>query len=200
MKKTLILFAAFVLAIGVTGCSKSSEDTTADTATEQTEQAEQSKTAENEALDNIDADADKNIDMTKVEGTDAQVVDDSSAKGTVGDTQVEVTDAKVIKYNEQDVIVVNYEFKNKTGEETTFNMVEDANASQSGDALAVATVIGVDGIDCNTLGQRVANGEKITVQKAFRLKNLTDDVTVTVDDASVVSETAPVSKTFKISQ
>lgn len=179
---------SFVLAAAMAGCSWTSTD------------PNEGKTEEEIALDSLNDNADERIDMSKVEGTDAQTADDSSAKGEVGDTVVEITDAKVIQYNEQDVIVVSYEFTNNTGEITTFNTVENSAAYQNEQNLGLATVVGVDGIECDTLGQRVEDGETITVQKAFRLANLTDDVTVTVNTSSAISESAPVSKVFKISE
>lgn len=200
MKKSIFLSAAaLILALAVAGCSspfgdKGSSDNSANTTA-----GTNSEKEEQEMIDNLNADADKNVDMDKVEGVEAQTVDDSSAKGEVGNTEVEITDAKVIDYGGSKVLVVSYDFTNKTGEETTFNMVEDTNATQNGEILPFAIVLDVEGIDTNTLGQRVKNGKTITVQKAFTLANETDDVTVTVNDASAVSDTAPVSKTFKIS-
>lgn len=183
MKKSIFLLAALMMTAFIfSGCAKDNG----------------ANNANNNSNENFAVDADKNIDMSKVEGIDATTANDENASGEVGETKVKITDAKVIKYNEKNVIVFSFEFTNNTGEETTFAAMEKVTAEQNGTHISLTTVVDVEGIDCNTLAQPVKNGKTITVQKAFRLSNTTDPVTVYVNSPDAVTDGGAVSKTFNI--
>lgn len=196
MKKSLFLIAAALIAsLALTGCGDNTADTAATADGADTEAAEN---VSYDAVADFAKDADKNIDMAKVEGTDATTADDENASGEVGDTKITITDAKVIDYNGKDVIIVSFEFKNNTGDTTSFAASAKAEAEQAGTPISITTVVDVEGIDCNTIAQQVKKGDTITVQKAFRLSNTTDPVTIYVNEPTAVSETGAVSKTFNL--
>lgn len=183
MKKTLFLISAMLLSVAsLAGCNNQGPAVT---------NAPQDISAADFAKD-----ADKNIDMDKVLGTALTASENESAKGEVGDTKVEITDATMIDYNGENVVVVSFEFTNKTGEEATFSSVEDVTASQDGAKLPPAVVLDVDGIDCNTIAQPVKDGDTITVQKAFYLRNADTEVNVTVTPSNPAVQTGEVSRTF----
>lgn len=184
MKKTLFLLAALLaLTFSLAGCGN-------------TPNSAVTANPQDEAAANFAKDADKNIDMDKVDGTALTASDDDIEKGTVGATEIAITDATVINYNEEDVVIVSFEFTNKTGEETTFSAEEDANAYQGNFSLPPAVVVNVEGIDCNTVAQPVKNGKTITVQKAFYLKSADAPLTVEVLPSNPNTEIGTVSRTF----
>lgn len=184
MKKSLVLvMAAIIASLSLAGCGK-----TTNTATDTT----------GDIVADFAKDADKNIDMTKVEGTDATTADDENAKGEIGDSVVEITDGKVIKYNDRDVFIVSFKFKNKTGSNATFTSLFNVTAQQNDGQLPVEVVLGVDGVDCDTIAQVVPSGDTITVQKGYVLSNTSDPVTVSVNEFSKIEGLDAVTKTFNL--
>ncbi len=187
MKKSLFLItAAAVAAISLTGCNKAPEEPS------------YTPSASGDIVADFAKDADKNIDMKKVEGTDATSADDKNAKGDVGDSVVEITNGKVIKYDGSDVFIVSFRFKNTTGENATFTGLFNVSAQQEGGELPVEVVLNVDGVDCNTVAQVVPDGETITVQKGYVLKNTADPVTVSVNEFSKIEGLDAITKTFNL--
>ena len=182
MKKSLVLvMAAIIASLSLTGCGK-------DTASNTT----------GDIVADFAKDADKNIDMSKVEGTDATTADDGNAKGELGDSVVEITDGKVIKYNDRDVFIVSFKFKNKTGSNATFTSLFNVTAQQNEGQLPVEVVLGVDGVDCDTIAQVVPSGDTITVQKGYVLSNTSDPVTISVNEFSKIEGLDAVTKTFNL--
>lgn len=188
MKKYLLLCAAIIAAVSLTGCGNKAADNSAATA------APDAVEDINHVFDN----ADDKIDMSKVEGTDATTANDDNAKGTVAGADVEITDAKVVNLDGTDMVVVSFKFKNRTGEETTFNGIERVTAVQDTNNLAPAVITDVEGISCETLAQVVPHGETITVQKAFRLFDTETPLTITVTPAAEPDSTDEISKVFNL--
>ena len=206
MKKSLMLIAAALIAsLSLAGCnsftgtSESTGEKTESSAKTQDTTSEADEQSTDEAVEKFAKNADKNIDMDKVDGTDATTAEDASAAGTVGDTEVEITDAKVIKHNDIDTIVVSFTFKNKTGDTTTFSGENAVTAYQNQTEMRPEVIVDVEGIDCNTLMQQVDNNDTITVQKAFKLVDTENPVTVIVSPSNPADiDKGNVSKTFNI--
>ena len=145
MKKSLIVIAALILAMSVAGCGKKAENT--NTTPQQTAQSDASGAYENgSATETLDGqDYSKNVDMAAVEGTEAKSdTKADSYSGEVSNNDISIEDAKLINYNDSDVVVVSFEFTNKTDSDQSFSGVYDVIAEQNGSSLAPATVIGVD--------------------------------------------------------
>ena len=195
MKKSLIVIAALILAMSVAGCGKKAENT--NTTPQQTAQADASGAYENgSATETLDGqDYSKNVDMAAVEGTEAKSdTKADSYSGEVSNNDISIEEAKLINYDDSDVVVVSFEFTNKTDSDQSFSGVYDVVAEQNGSSLAPATVIGVDGVDLLTLSQNIAPGETITVQKAYKLDSKSSPLEITVqpfssDDESFVTKT-----------
>ena len=193
MKKSLIVIAALILAMSVAGCGKKTENT--NTTPQQTAQADAS--GENgSATETLDGqDYSKNVDMAAVEGTEAKSdTKADSYSGEVSNNDISIEEAKLINYDDSDVVVVSFEFTNKTDSDQSFSGVYDVVAEQNGSSLAPATVIGVDGVELLTLSQNIAPGETITVQKAYKLDSKSSPLEITVqpfssDDESFVTKT-----------
>ena len=193
MKKSLIVIAALILAMSVAGCGKKTENT--NTTPQQTAQADASG-AYGSATETLDGqDYSKNVDMAAVEGTEAKSdTKADSYSGEVSNNDISIEEAKLINYDDSDVVVVSFEFTNKTDSDQSFSGVYDVVAEQNGSSLAPATVIGVDGVELLTLSQNIAPGETITVQKAYKLDSKSSPLEITVqpfssDDESFVTKT-----------
>ena len=195
MKKSLIVIAALILAMSVAGCGKKTENT--NTTPQQTAQADASGAYENgSATETLDGqDYSKNVDMAAVEGTEAKSdTKADSYSGEVSNNDISIEEAKLINYDDSDVVVVSFEFTNKTDSDQSFSGVYDVIAEQNGSSLAPATVIGVDGVELLTLSQNIAPGETITVQNAYKLDSKSSPLEITVqpfssDDESFVTKT-----------
>ena len=158
--------------MSVAGCGKKTENT--NTTPQQTAQADASGAYENgSATETLDGqDYSKNVDMAAVEGTEAKSDTKADRKiysGEVSNNDISIEEAKLINYDDSDVVVVSFEFTNKTDSDQSFSGVYDVIAEQNGSSLAPATVIGVDGVELLTLSQNIAPGETITVQKRTSL-------------------------------
>lgn len=130
------------------------------------------------------------IDIVKVDGiqlesnTDAETTHLSAA-----DTEVTIGDAKLIEYNGQQVAIVEFEFKNNGSSEVPFTGVVKAEAFQDQRTLTPTVVDGVDGVDMLSLGENVAKGHKISVQKAYILKDTETMIEVQVTELRNGAET-----------
>ena len=119
---------------------------------------------------------------------------EDSYSGEVSNNDISIEEAKLINYDDSDVVVVSFEFTNKTDSDQSFSGVYDVVAEQNGSSLAPATVIGVDGVELLTLSQNIAPSETITVQKAYKLDSKSSPLEITVqpfssDDESFVTKT-----------
>ena len=69
---------------------------------------------------------------------------------------------------------------------------------QNGKLLPVAVTYEAEGYDILTVAQDVKSGDKIKVQKAFKLISDTDAVEITADATDTASTDAPVVKSFNL--
>ena len=124
MKKSLIVIAALILAMSVAGCGKKAENT--NTTPQQTAQSDASGAYENgSATETLDGqDYSKNVDMAAVEGTEAKSdTKADSYSGEVSNNDISIEEAKLINYDDSDVVVVSFEFTNKTDSDQSFSGV-----------------------------------------------------------------------------
>ena len=138
-KKLLALIAVMAIAMSFAGCKKDETKTSqvtgggAETAqTEQTAAPDKSADEVKKEMDNFAKDADKNVDMGKIDGKalkDASS-DKSAAKGTLSNYEVEIKDAKLTDSDNGKVVIVEYEFKNNTATALNFAGVIKTNAMQ----------------------------------------------------------------------
>lgn len=152
MKKILaIALAAMLAAVTLTGCGNTQ--------------------SENKAQ----------IDVSKVNGvtlkSEAKPEDTHAELGTA---EVTIGEAKVIDYKGENVVIVEYTYKNNGSSDMPFTGVVRDSASQDEHTLSPTVIDNVDGVNMLALSENVAPGHQISVQKAYRLRNNTNDITVEV--------------------
>lgn len=175
MKKTIALIAVLAITISMAGCGK--KDTNTDTNTSQNTQ----QTDVSEAYS-------QKVDMDKVEGTEASSETEKDLyKGKLGSYEIAIGDVKVIDYEGDRVAVVAMEYKNNSSQDMPFTGAFVAKAYQNTAEIPEATVVGVEGIEALAMVERVAPGDKITIQKAYKLR---DNSTMTVEVRPFNSEDA----------
>ncbi len=176
MKKIIAMIAVLALALSMAGCGKKDTDTT-NNETTQTTQETQVDVSENYS---------EKVDMEKVEGTDAtSETEKDEYKGELGNYEITIGDVKVIEYEGDNVAVVSMEYKNKSSQEMPFTGALVATAFQNGNEIPEATVVGVEGVEMLAMVERVAPGDKITLQKAYKLR---DNSAMTVEVRPFQSE------------
>ena len=188
-------------------CGNNTDDTAATNdpaATNTSETAGQTEAAETPAVPQgtltVEGAADE-VDMGKVEGeklSDTTPEDSNlEASGEIGNFEVAIEDAKVFDYEGQRVIALSYKFTSYNASPTSFSSVLSTEVTQDGNNLAPIVVLGVEGLNTNSMQERVENDDTITVQETFILSNEQSDVNVVVhkyDDPSGAS----VSKAFSL--
>lgn len=198
MKKGFIAALALIMALSFAGCgnkkntANSSKST--DTPTEE-------KTVQQQ-LDDFGKDASYNADMKKVDGKELKeekTENSAPTENTIGSYDVSVDDAKVIDYDGNKVVLVSFGFKNNSDSEVNFSGVTVVDAEQNGSSLAPTVVNNVEGFDSTTLAQNIGKGKKITVQRAYRLSDEENPVTISVRafDSNAQGKES-VSKTFNV--
>ena len=223
MKKYLFLAAALILSLTVAGCSgnKGSEsgenpiETAVTDKADKTDKTDKTDTSEGSGGEQADGageteepaprpnydekftDADKDVDMDAIGGSDTTVADDSEAEGEVNGAKVKIRDAVVADYNDQKAIVVSFEFKNNTASDVTFTSLLTTEAEQGDVSLVTAPMFQAEGFVPETLVQIVPSGDKITVQRAYILFDETTPVTIFVENAVNNNDTY-LKKTFNI--
>lgn len=182
MKKTLLITAALVLVISAAGCGKKTE-TTGDPVTD------------------YGVNASENVDMNKIEGEELAVADredEAVESGTVGQYEIGIKSAKVIDYNEEKVVIVSFDFKNNSAQETNFAGAAKVTIEQAGAALRPVNLNNVDGYDIASIAEMIEKGDKITVQRAYALSDEETPVDVRVNAFHSEMGEGSVSKTFEI--
>ncbi len=215
MKKKIIAIALMAaMALSMAGCGKTTDegsnivDKEPNTATTETsssiataDQAAQgsAKTPEQiqEELDNFAKDADKNVDMGKIDGKKLKG-EGEKTKGDLGGYDVEILDAVLVDNEGSKVLVVEYEFKNNTSQEVNFSSVITANAFQDNITLAPAVTFSAEGYEILTIAQNIGNGDKIKVQKAYVVKDDTQPVSVQVTKHGNFGASDVLVKTFDL--
>lgn len=214
MKKRIIaLVSVLALLISAAGCGNkvenhksqivdsdnkaaaSSEPTGSNTSTNNTAPANDS--AVQAELDNFAKDADKNVDMGKIEGEEIKGESDDD-KADIGGFDVVVKNAVVTEKDGNNIIVVEFSFKNNTSQPTNFAGVVDVKAFQGSSSLPIAVTYSADGYDSLTQAQEVPYNETIKVQKAYILNNTDEAVQIDVKRADALGGSETISKTFNL--
>lgn len=217
MKKKIIALAAVIaIAASFAGCkndeSKSQVVGDGVSSTAATQSAEQGdavqastapeKSAEQvqEELDNFAKDADENVDMSKIEGTDisGSATEGFEDSGTLGNYEVKINSAKLADSDSGKVAVVEFEFKNNSSNEVNFAGVIKTLAMQDESDLPPAMTYSAEGFDSNTVAQTISNGDSIKVQKAYVVSDENQPIVVQASlfDSSLGG--GMISKTFNL--
>lgn len=182
MKKILLITAALVLAMSAAGCGKKAAKT-------------------GDAVIDYGVNASENVDMDKVQGselTDVNSSDGVSGNGKIGKYDVGIDMAKVIDYNNEKVVIITFDFKNNTAQETNFAGAMKVTVEQDGAALRPVNLHEVEGYDVASVAEMVGKGDKITVQRAYALADEVSAVNVTVRAFDAENNEGSVAKTFEI--
>lgn len=129
--------------------------------------------------------ADKKVDMDKIEGTETK----TDKSGTKGDGEmttckIKIDEVKIAPVDDVYMVVIQFDFKNTSSSELNFSGEVYAEAYQDGMELQPAVVINeIEGYSPDTMMQRVEPGDSIKVQKAFTTSDPNAPVEVYVRDA-----------------
>lgn len=176
MKKIIAMTAVFALALSMAGCGNKDTADNTQSGTQATQET-QVDVSENYS---------EKVDMEKVEGSEAASETEKDVyKGMLGNYEVEIGDVKVIEYEGDSVAVVSMEYKNKSSKTMPFTGALVATAYQNGNEIPEATVVGVEGIEMLAMVENVEPGDKITLQKAYKLR---DNSPMTVEVRQFQSE------------
>lgn len=154
-----------------------------------------------EQLENYGKNASDNADMSKVDGkklNESKTDGSSDNNDKIGGYQVKIEEAKVVDYGEGKAVLLSFSFKNDTASDVSFAGVMNVTAEQDGGTLPPVVVTGVDGYDSSTLAQNVSKGEKITVQRAYKLSDEENPIDVSVRAVDSANNAGEVKKTFEI--
>lgn len=181
MKKALVIAAAsLILVLSVTGCGCKNNNA--------------GTSGGNSGAQDVEQNYSKNVDMDKVEGSQASSDTDKDVyKGKIGDTEVSIEDAKILDYENEKVAVVSFTFKNNGDEPVSFTSALEVMATQNDNKLPPAVVSDVEGVDMLSISDLVGKGQTITVQKAFKLRSqdvpfVVDVMPFTTDENSTIVE------------
>lgn len=208
MKKNIALILAAVMMTAVVGCSKKKADTTdssvAKNEVASTQTAEADSTTTTETADSTDVtstatadtattdtattevagtaveNASKEVDMDKVPGKEVAEIETEADEALIGNYEVSIEDAKVIDYNDEKVIVVSFDFENKTSSPIAFDGAMTVDIFQNDAKLRGAVVTGIEGVNINSAFEIVKSGDDITLQKAYVLEDESTPVDVSV--------------------
>ena len=173
MKKRLIIItAALILAMSAAGCGQKTNNT--GNSQNNTQQTDASGAYENNGTQKSGEDVvySEQVDMEKVEGEAATSDSDKKEyKGDLGDVEVTIEDAKLISYEDEDVAVVSFKYKNNGNQAMPFTGKLNVEVYQNDGKLPPAVVSGVEGVELLSMSENVEPGDTITVQKAFKLRD-----------------------------
>ncbi len=182
MKKRLIIItAALILALSAVGCGQKANNT--GTVQNNNQQTDASGAYENNGAQQSGEAVvySEQVDMDKVEGESAKSDSDKKEfQGELGSVEVSIEDAKLISYEDEDVAVVSFSYKNNGDTEASFTSKLNVEAYQNNDRLPPAVVDGVEGVSLLSMSENIAKGDTITVQKAFKVRDKSQPITVEV--------------------
>ena len=203
--KIIALTAIMAIALSMAGCGNKTQsgsqingnNTAATQAADGATAAPKTEEQVKDELDNFAKDADKNVDMDKIEGTELELEED--AKKDFDGYEVEIEDAvKTKDADGSDVVVVELEFKNKTSLPTKFSSVLSITASQEEKQIPFALTYEAEGYEILALAQDVDTNEKIKVQRAFKLVSDSEPVTISVRKTDTIGGSEPLTATFNL--
>lgn len=186
--KLLALTAALALVITAAGCGQKDNKT------------DGGKNEQNvqDVSDNYAEGASENVDMKKVDGTDASAQNSDNDSATLEESAVSIEDAKVVDADGKKVIIVSYKFTNKSDNAESFTSIMKSDAFQDGMSISHSLINSeIEGFDSNSTAERIDPGKTITVQEAYTLANETSPVEVRVSEFHSESGVS-VTKTFNL--
>ena len=188
MKKILTITAmVLVIALSLAGCGKKTDNAGSiagnSTPTDQTD----ASGAYEETV----------VDMEKVDGIEvASNTDKKEYDGKLGEYSVSIGDAKIINVDDTDIVVISFDFKNNSDKETAFTSVIDVDVTQDDGKLVGAVVSNIEGVNLLAMAERIPSGDSITVQRAYKLRDNSSPVEVTIKEFGT-SDDETLSKTFE---
>lgn len=126
------------------------------------------------------------VDMDKVDGEIAQKQEDTNenTKATIANLDVKMGDAKIMTIDDHKVIILSFDYKNKTGEPTAFDNNLTVEVTQNSQKLTapvdLSVLNNIDGLNVRSSIETVDKGKSATVQKAYVLRDDETPVTVNV--------------------
>lgn len=144
--------------------------------------------------------ADENVDMDKIEGTEAK----TDKSGTRGDgkmtnCKVEIDEVKIAPVDDVYMVVIQFDFKNTSNSELNFGGEVYVDAYQDGMELTPTVVLeSIEGYSPDTTMQKVAPGDSIKVQRAFTTSDPSTPVEIYVRDAADDSGQTYLAQVFRV--
>ena len=198
-KKLIIMVMSIALAVSAAGCAKKADKNNNTATSQNTQQTDASGAYENNGENAADDNA-VNIapaDMDKVEGEAATSdTDKSDFSGDFGKVNISIEDAKAIEYEDHNVAVVSFKYKNNADAPQPFTSSVLVKAYQNGDQLRPVVVTDVEGININAQSDFVEPGDTITVQKTFLLDDKSPMTVEVIDFAGGETKEDPLVKVF----
>ena len=126
------------------------------------------------------------VDMDKVDGEVAQKQEDTKekTKATIANLDVKMGDAKIMTIDDHKVIILSFDYKNKTDEPTSFDANIKVEVTQEAQKLTapvdLSVLNNIEGLNIRSSIETVDKGKSATVQKAYVLRDEEMPVTVNV--------------------
>lgn len=179
MRNKLLALIAAAAVFTSAGCAVR-KDSKTDT---NTQSAQTQNNSAQDVSENYAAGASDNVDMDKVDGTKLEDADDENDSATLEESEVSIEDAKVLEAGGGKIVIVSYEFTNKSDNEESFSSLMRSDAYQDGMSISRALISdAIDGFDPNSTAERIKPGKTITVQEAYTLVSDTAPVEIIVEE------------------
>lgn len=179
MKNKLFALIAAAAVLASAGCAAKKDSKTG----VNTQSAQTQNNSSQDVSDNYAAGASDNVDMDKVDGTELDDVSDENDSATLEESEVSIEDAKVLETGGRKIVIVSYEFTNKSDNEESFSSLMRSDAYQDGMSISRALINeAIDGFDPNSTAERIKPGKTITVQEAYTLVSDTAPVEVIAEE------------------
>ena len=193
MKKIFAVIACLAVALSMSACTSGGESSTAPAGNTSSTASVASSSSASVAPASSAAEE----SSTAPESSEAPAAQDS---GAIGDYTVSILDASLTKdYEDNDAIVISYEFTNNSDEAISFMVAIGAKAYQDGVELETAIITGDDNYSSEDLMKEIKPGATLTVQKAFALDNTTSPVEAEAEELFSWEDDAPVlTRTFDL--
>ncbi len=175
MRKFLTILAATALMLSMAACGNNDPSSS-------TEQGGATIDDNGNAVIGTTIDgASAEVDMDKVEGTELKLDKKASGdtKAELGGLKVELGEAKIMDTEEGKLLILSFEFKNKTADPIGFDNIVEVEVSQNNSELRTTLVNGVEGINVRSGIELIDPGKSTVVQKAYPIFDSEAPVVVT---------------------
>lgn len=177
MKKILTIMVAMMLVASMASCGKDKSVSQGGGIQDENGNVIQGTTIDG-AIDEVD--------MDKIDGEIAQKQEDTNenTKATIADLDVKMGDAKIMTIDNHKVIILSFDYKNKTDEPTSFDSNITVEVTQEAQKLTapvdLSVLNNIEGLNIRSSIETVDKGKSATVQKAYVLRDDQTPVTVNV--------------------